>query len=67
MATNFGTQFASYNWLCRLMGYNFGYMTASDTQFVEDILAQAKRLFASLTIYTLIIILMKLYYDFQLH
>ena len=32
MATNFGTQIC-YNWLWRLTGYNFGCMTASDTQF----------------------------------
>ena len=33
MATNFGMQFAITAWLWRLMGYNFGCMIASDTQF----------------------------------
>ena len=32
MATNFGTKIA-INWLWRLMGYIFGCMIASDTQF----------------------------------
>ena len=32
MATNIGTQYA-ITWLWRLMGYNFGCMIASDTQF----------------------------------